>query len=165
VFTYDRMVVANAYNRLTQTPSRAATELRASVWTARSLLPLWGTRHTSIAAASCARSKRFALFAALVFMANATILPGEADLLGWNFLFAHSRRAVPAALVMLYQPADMGILPVFVWCMLLLPGFAMALRRWGGVTMVLPVACYAAVWLFGSGLLGLAGVARRKAKA
>ena len=59
------MVVANAYNRLTQTPSRAATELRASVWTARSLLPLWGTRHTSIAAASCARSKRFALFAAL----------------------------------------------------------------------------------------------------
>jgi hypothetical protein len=65
VFACDRMVVANAYNWLTQTPSRAATELRASVWTARSLLALWGTRHTSKAAASCARSKRFALFAAL----------------------------------------------------------------------------------------------------
>lgn len=91
----------------------------------------------------------FALFAALVFAANATILPGEADLLGWDFLFANSRRAVPAALVLLYQPVDMGILPVFIWCMLLLPGFAVALRRWGGVAMALPVACYAAVWLFG----------------
>ena len=80
---------------------------------------------------------------------------GTVDLLGWNFLFAHSRRAVPAALVMLYQPADMGILPVFVWCMLLLPGFAVALRRWGGVAMALPVACYAAVWLFGLGLPSL----------
>jgi hypothetical protein len=91
----------------------------------------------------------FALFGALVFAANATILPGEADLLGWSFLRADSPRAVPAALAMLYQPADMGILPVFVWCMLLLPGFAAAEARWGGAAMVVPVACYAAVWLFG----------------
>jgi hypothetical protein len=97
----------------------------------------------------------FALFGALVFVANATILPGEAERLGWDFLGDDSRRAVPAALAMLYQPDNMGILPVFVWCMLLLPGFMAALRRWGDAAIALPVACYAAVWAFGLGLPSL----------
>ena len=42
----------------------AATEPRASVWSARSLLPLWDRAGRSIAAASRAHSKRFARFAA-----------------------------------------------------------------------------------------------------
>ena len=76
------------------------------------------------------------LFGAMVAVAGATILPGEAERLGWGFLAADPLRAVPGLLAMLYQPEFMGILPVFVWCMLLLPGFAVALngagagRRW-----------------------------------
>ena len=91
----------------------------------------------------------FVLTGALAFAAGATILPGEAKLLGWDFLLADPRRAVPGALAMVYQPDTMGILPVFVWCMLLLPGFAWAMRCWGDAAMALPIACYAAVWAFG----------------
>ncbi len=89
------------------------------------------------------------LFGIMVAAAGATILPGEAERLGWGLLAADPRRSVPGILAMLYQPEFMGILPVFVWCMLLLPGFVMALGRWGGAAMGLPVACYAAVWAFG----------------
>ena len=89
------------------------------------------------------------LFGAMVAVAGTTILPGEAERLGWGLLAADPLRAVPGLLTMLYQPEFMGILPVFVWCMLLLPGFVMALNRWGGAALVLPVACYAAVWAFG----------------
>ena len=89
------------------------------------------------------------LFGALVAVAGATVLPGEPERFGWDFLAADPVRAVPGLLTMLYQPEFMGILPVFVWCMLLLPGFAAAQRRWGAAAMVAPVACYAAVWAFG----------------
>ena len=73
----------------------------------------------------------FVLYGALAFAAGATFLPGEAARLGWDFLLADPKRAMPGALAMLYQPELMGILPVFVWCMLLLPGFAWALGRLG----------------------------------
>jgi hypothetical protein len=43
----------------------------------------------------------------------------------------------------------MGILPVFVWCMLLLPAFAALEARIGAWALLPPAACYAAVWLFG----------------
>ena len=89
------------------------------------------------------------LFGAMVAAAGATMLPGEAARLGWDFLPADPARALPGLLSMTYQPEFMGILPVFVWCMLLLPGFAAVQRRWGGAALALPVACYAAVWVFG----------------
>lgn len=89
------------------------------------------------------------LYGVMVAAASAIFLPGEAARLGWDFLSADPVRAVPGLLSMLYQPEFMGILPVFVWCMLLLPGFLAAVQRWGGAAMLLPVACYAAVWVFG----------------
>ena len=89
------------------------------------------------------------LFGVMVAVAGATILPGEVTRLRWDFLAADPVRAVPGLLSMLYQPEFMGILPVFVWCMLLLPGFVAAQRRWGGAALLLPVSCYAAVWAFG----------------
>ena len=89
------------------------------------------------------------LFGAMLAAAGASVLPGEAARLGWDFLAAEPMRAVPGLLSMLYQPEFMGILPVFVWCMLLLPGFAAAEARWGAAALALPVACYAAVWGFG----------------
>ncbi len=92
----------------------------------------------------------FALFGGLVALADATTLPGEAASLGWTFVLAHPVRAVPGVLLMLDQPEWMGILPVFVWCMLLLPAFALAEARWGDRALLGPVVLYAA-----TGVLGL----------
>jgi len=89
------------------------------------------------------------LYGAMVFAAGATFLPGEAERLGWGFFQADPVRAVPGLLVMLYQPNLMGILPVFVWCMFLLPPFAALEARVGGWALVLPIASYAAVWVLG----------------
>ena len=89
------------------------------------------------------------LFGAMVAAAAASVLPGEAGRLGWTFLVEDPARAVPGLLSMTYQPDFMGILPVFVWCMLLLPGFAAALGRFGASALAGPLACYAAVWTFG----------------
>ncbi len=89
------------------------------------------------------------LYGAMVFAAGATFLPGEGERLGWGFLRADPERAVVGLLAMLYQPDLMGILPVFVWCMLLLPPFAALEARWGGWALALPVASYVGVWVFG----------------
>jgi hypothetical protein len=43
----------------------------------------------------------------------------------------------------------MDILPTFVWCMLLLPGFVALLGWCGDVAILVPAAIYAAVWMFG----------------
>jgi hypothetical protein len=90
-----------------------------------------------------------ALYFALVLLAGAAILPGEAGRHGWGFLLADPLSAIPGLAVMLYQPDFMGILPIFIWCMLLLPGFAWMLARWGGRALLLPVVVYAAVHLAG----------------
>lgn len=91
----------------------------------------------------------FALYFALVLVAGATILPGEARRLGWGFLLRDPLGAAPGIATMLYQPEFMGILPIFVWCMLLLPGFAWLLERLGDRAMLVPVAVYACVRIFG----------------
>jgi hypothetical protein len=83
----------------------------------------------------------FALFAVMIFAAGA-VFPDEADRLGWGFLFRDPLRAVPAALTMLYQPVQMGILPIFIWSMLLLPGFDALQRRFGDAALAAPIAVY-----------------------
>ena len=87
----------------------------------------------------------FALFAAMLLLAGPW-LPGEARRLGFGFLLDHPVGALPGVLSMLYQPEWMGILPVFVWSMLLLPGFAWAEARFGGWALLPPVLMYALVW-------------------
>jgi hypothetical protein len=91
----------------------------------------------------------FALFGGLVWLAGATFLPGEKEALGWGFLFAHPIAAVPGVLTMLYQPEWMGILPVFIWCMILLPGFAWLERRFGAWALLPSFALYAATQILG----------------
>jgi hypothetical protein len=88
----------------------------------------------------------FLLYGAMVVIAGATLLPGEAELMGWTPVLMHPLARLPAVLAMLEQPAFMGILPLFVWCMLLLPGFAAAEARWGDRALLLPLALYGAVW-------------------
>ncbi len=88
----------------------------------------------------------FLLFLLTVTVAGATILPGEAQRLGWGGVLAQPLARLPAVLLMLEQPALMGILPIFVWCMLLLPGFAALEARWGDRALLAPLALYGGVW-------------------
>lgn len=90
----------------------------------------------------------FVLFGAMLAAAGA-VLPGEARRLGWGFMFDQPVRAGLSALVLLYQPDFMGILPIFVWCMLLLPGFDALARRFGDLALLAPVGAYALVRLTG----------------
>jgi hypothetical protein len=87
----------------------------------------------------------FCMFAALVFAAGIRLVPGEVERLHWNFLAEQPWFAVPAAAVMLYQPDFMGILPTFVWGMLLLPPFLWLTDRYGAWALLPPLAVYAAV--------------------
>lgn len=92
----------------------------------------------------------FALFALMMILADASgRFPMEAERLGWGYLLRDPLHAVPAALTMLYQPVDMGILPVFIWCMLALPAFAALEARVGDWALLAPVAVYAASWTLG----------------
>ena len=91
----------------------------------------------------------FVLYGAMVVAAGATFLPGEAARLNFDFALNDPVHALPGVLTMLYQPQLMGILPIFVWCMLLLPGFIALVSAWGAWALVPPVLVYAAVWVFG----------------
>ena len=86
-----------------------------------------------------------ALFAALIFAAEAWLLPGEAMRRGWDLLAEAPLLAVPGSAIMLWQPDWMGILPVFVWCMLLLAPFMWLAERAGAWALLPPLLAYAAV--------------------
>lgn len=88
----------------------------------------------------------FAAYGLMVAVAGATLLPGEVERMGWLPVLAHPLARLPAVLAMVEQPAFMGILPLFVWCMLLLPGFAAAEARWGDRALLLPLGLYGLVW-------------------
>jgi hypothetical protein len=101
-------------------------------------------------------------FAAMVFAAGVVLpLPGEVARLGWGWLAEAPWFALPAAATMLYQPDFMGILPVFVWCMLLLPSFMWLAARWGGWALAPSLLLWGAVqfgWL-ATPALGRTGIA------
>jgi hypothetical protein len=93
----------------------------------------------------------FALFFALMAIASLTFLPGEAARLGWSPLWRDPGEAAIGAGLMLFQPDYMGILPTFVWCMLLLPGFAWLAGRIGAYALLPSLAVYLAAWGAGYG--------------
>ena len=87
----------------------------------------------------------FFMFGAMVLWAAMALrLPDEVAATGWMWLAAAPWKAVPGALTLLYQPVFMGILPVFVWCMLLLPGFMWLAGHIGAWALAVPVCLYAA---------------------
>ncbi|MCW3475819.1 OpgC family protein [Limobrevibacterium gyesilva] len=90
----------------------------------------------------------FALFGAMVVAAGA-VLPGEAQGMGWGFMLRRPLPAAAAALTLLYQPAFMGILPIFIWCMLALPAFDALQRRVGEAALAAPVGLYLLVRMTG----------------
>lgn len=89
------------------------------------------------------------LFFAMLLLAGVSgKFPAEAERLGWGFLIHDPLHAIPAALTLLYQPAFMGILPVFIWCMLMFPAFAALEARFGDWALAAPIALYAVAWSF-----------------
>ena len=99
-----------------------------------------------------------ALLGAMIFSAQAVLsLPEEALRSGWAWLAEAPLAATTGILLMLYQPAFTGILPVFVWCMLALPLFMAATARWGACALLPPALLWAGVQVFGWEVRGLGG--------
>lgn len=85
----------------------------------------------------------FAGLGALVVAAEWLLATGEAAPLGWSLFAAAPQEALLGAALLLHQPMHMGILPVFVFGMLLLPGFLWLAERAGASALALPWG----VWL------------------
>jgi hypothetical protein len=101
----------------------------------------------------------FFAFAAMVLSAEMFAgLPGVVEAQGWCWLVEQPWFAVPAAALLLYTPQFMDILPVFVCCMLLLPGFLWLLGRIGDAALLLPFGLYAATQVLDLALPYLGGV-------
>lgn len=100
----------------------------------------------------------FCGFGAMVIATEMALrTPGQVAAMGWSWLLAEPWLALPAAATLLYQPEFMGILPVFIGCMLALPLLMPAMRRLGAWAMLPPAMLYAAVQLWGWRLPGLGG--------
>lgn len=121
---------------------------RAGAW---DLLPrirrLWATHMVVVCS----------MAAMVIAMEMAVPLPGEAAWLGWSWLLEAPWFALPGAATLLWQPEGMGILPVFLWSMLLLPGFLWLVERVGAWALLPSLALYAAVQAWGWHLPGLGG--------
>ncbi|MBU8545069.1 MULTISPECIES: OpgC family protein [Roseomonadaceae] len=98
----------------------------------------------------------FVLFAAMVFWARMTS-PVPPEAVGWGWLAEDPLRAIAGTLVLLYQPAFMDILPLFVFCMLMLAPFLWLLERIGDWALLAPFGLYAATQIFGLTPPGLGG--------
>ncbi len=97
-----------------------------------------------------------AAFAALVLLAE-RFLPGEAARLGWTHLLEAPGPAAAGLILMLYQPEFTGILPLFVICMLLLPGAMWLFGRIGPSALVVSALLWTGVQLWGWAVPGLGG--------
>jgi hypothetical protein len=76
-------------------------------------------------------------------------LTEEIDWLHWDYLFAHPVAALLGGAALLYQPVFLDTLPVFLFSMLLLPGFAALEARAGAFALLAPLSLYALVSLAG----------------
>ncbi|MCC7428075.1 MAG: OpgC domain-containing protein [Alphaproteobacteria bacterium] len=92
----------------------------------------------------------FVLYA-VVILAVCELFPrlDEARLMGLGFLLDAPPAAALGAVTMLYQPSQTGILPVFVWCMLMVPPFMWLLARVGAWALVPSVFLYLVVQVWG----------------
>jgi len=98
----------------------------------------------------------FVAFALMIFgFDNFTSLHGVAADGGWGWLALEPWFALPAGAATLYQPRFMDVLPIFLWCMLVLPGFLWLLGHFGGAALVLPYGLYVATQIFGLRPVGL----------
>ena len=76
---------------------------------------------------------------------------------GWEFAALEPGLALAGGALLLYQPAFMGILPLFLFGMASLPAFALAMQRFGTLALMLPAALYVLSQLLPADLAGLFG--------
>jgi len=98
------------------------------------------------------------MVAMVIAMELAVPLQGEARRLGWGWLLEAPWFALPGAASLLWQPTGMGILPVFLWSMAMLPGFLWLVERAGAWALLAPGSLYAAVQAWGWQVPGLGGL-------
>jgi OpgC protein len=77
--------------------------------------------------------------------------------MGWGWLLDAPWFALLGAGTLLYQPEFMGILPVFLWSMLILPLVVLGFERFGSRALWPSFLLYGAVQLWGWNLPGLGG--------
>ncbi|PZW49087.1 hypothetical protein C8P66_103113 [Humitalea rosea] len=100
----------------------------------------------------------FSGFALMVLSVSLLLgMPSEVERMGFGHLLHNPLSGFAGAAVLLYQPNFQEILPVFIWCMMLLPGFVLLLARAGGLALILPVLLWGAVQLWGWNLPSLGG--------
>lgn len=87
-------------------------------------------------------------FGAAVAAADRWAFPGEAARLGWDKLFALPWLTLPAAFG-LHQPGFMGILPSFLFGMVLLPALMGGLEALGARILLIPALLYLTVQVTG----------------
>lgn len=79
----------------------------------------------------------FAVFGTMVLWAECALpLPGEVDRLAWRMVVEEPAAAFAGAVLLLYMPNYMDVLPVFILCMLLMPGFLRLSERFGAWALV-----------------------------
>ena len=100
----------------------------------------------------------FVLFGLMVLWADRVVgLSGEIARMQWSLFAEAPWLAIPGGAVLLHQPNFMGVFPVFLVCMLALPGFVWAVGRFGARAMAASVALYAAAQVFGPVIPGIGG--------
>jgi hypothetical protein len=88
----------------------------------------------------------FFMFGAMVIWSEMALpLPGEVDRLAWRMLVQDPLMALPAAVALVYLPNYVDVLPVFILCMLVLPGFLWLAGRIGAYALVPSFAVWAGV--------------------
>ncbi len=89
------------------------------------------------------------LFAALMLATRAVpTLAGQAAALHWTYLFANPVSGIAGAFGLIYQPAYMDILPVFIVGTALLPAFALLVSAIGNWALLAPLSLYAGVQIY-----------------
>lgn len=100
----------------------------------------------------------FVLFGLVVLWAERVVgLSGEVARMGWSLFAEAPWRAIAGGAVLLHQPDFMGVFPVFLLCMLALPGFLWAVGRFGTRAMAASVTLYLGAQLLGPVVPGIGG--------
>jgi hypothetical protein len=123
-----------------------------SVFTLKRLRDGWraAARDMALRAARLWRTRLVTLlaFGAMMIALDQTVLQGEATLYHFDFLMRAPLRAAAAAAALLYNPAYIDVLVVFLVGMIALPAFVFAIERIGAWALLLPAGLWGAVLIW-----------------
>ena len=88
------------------------------------------------------------VFGAVVIAWNFTGEPSQVRIYGFPYLLQAPLRAAALAAALLFNPAYVDVLDVFILCMLALPLFLLAVERVGAWALALPIGLWGAVQIW-----------------